>query len=197
MDLECDALIGAEKGFTFYNYERIESIWLLDYVRKIDQTTTLDMRRDMGYSAPVSPSSTVGAPWEPERIVLAIGSDGVIYVGWSGLSKTSKILSSNVALYDFEQITHRIIEQLGFEYAWRQADGQLVETEIHVQEINLIYTLISEKDRDDVGVYIPTWEIIYVKKDLPNVVQRMYLSALDGGTLEPRLTKLELMSLVQ
>lgn len=193
MGIECDALLHAEKGFTFYNYERQETIWLLDYVREIDGTATFDGSREMSYGDPVSPSSTVGAPWRPEGVRLAVGAEGVLYVGWDGLSETKKVLSEHAALCDFDEITRRMVEQLGFIHAGLMADDRLLTSEVHVKEIRLIYALLSEKDRDGVGVYLPAWEIVYTEARLPDVEQQLYLSALDGGVLEPRMTQQTLM----
>ena len=53
---------------------------------------------------------------------------------------------------------------------------------------------MCQKDRVDVGVYIPVWEVTYYRND-DTIPQQLYLSALDGGTVDPRLTWDELQKL--
>lgn len=195
LGIECTALAGVEKGFSFYNYERQESIYLLNYLRKIGGAYSLDMERvDSWYYGPgYDFSSVLGAPWRPESAYLAVSPDGVIYASFEGLSRTSQVLEEDSALCDFARITDRIVEQLGFNYAGHRADGnELVNSHLQVKNIELIYALVCQKDRVDVGVYIPVWEITYYEDD-GTTPQQLYLSALDGGTVEPRQTWDELL----
>lgn len=196
LGIECTALAGVEKGFSFYNYERQDSIYLLNYLRKIGEAYSLDMERVDGWTDPVNLSSTLGAPWQPESAYLAVSPDGVIYASFEGLSRTSQVLEEDSALCDFARITDRIVEQLGFQYAGNKIDGNGNEimNNLQVKNIELIYALVCQKDRVDVGVYIPVWEVTYYRND-DTIPQQLYLSALDGGTVEPRMTWDELQKL--
>lgn len=195
MGVECNALTETKKGFTFFNYERGDSIWMLYYTRKIDGTLSLNRYDILSYSPPVSPASTVGAPWMIESVMVAVGPNGIVFVDWSGLAKTSKVLSADTPLCSFDTITRRMVEQLGFEYAYTTQNGvDLVDSELQVQKIRLIYALLCEKDRYGVGVYMPVWEITYVTAALPEDVRQLYLSAIDGGAVEPRMTREALMT---
>ena len=193
MGLECNALIETKKGRTLYHYECGDSIWLLYFARKIDGTASLNRNDIISYSPPVSPASTVGAPWEVESAMVAVGPEGIVFFEWNGLAKTSKVLSADTPLCSFDTITRRMIEQLGFEYAFVTQNGvDPIDSELHVQEIKLIYALLCEKDR-----YMPVWEITYTTAALPEQVLRLYLSAIDGGTVEPRMTREELMRVTE
>lgn len=169
LGIECTALAGVEKGFSFYNYDRQESVYLLSYVRKIGEAYSLDWGRVIGWTTPYAPLSTLGAPWQPEGVYLAVGSDGVIYAACDGLSRTSQVLEEDSALCDFARITDRIVEQLGFQYAgnnlWSAPmfddNGNAIMNNLQVKNIELIYALVCQKDRMDVGVYIPVWEVTY------------------------------------
>lgn len=195
LGIECTALVRVEKGFSLYNYERQESVYLLSYVRKIGEAYSLDWGRVIGWTTPYAPLSTLGAPWQPEGVYLAVGSDGVIYAACDGLSRTSQVLEEESALCDFERITDRIVEQLGFQFAGRTIDGNgnPIMNNLQVSNIELIYALVCQKDHVDIGVYIPVWEITYYWNDDP-VRQQLYLSALDGGTVEPRMTWKDLLN---
>lgn len=206
LGIECTALAGVEKGFSFYNYERQESIYLLNYLRKIGEAYSLDMERVVSwhYAPGYDFSSTLGAPWQPESAYLAVSPDGVIYASFEGLSRTSQVLEEDSALCDFARITDRIVEQLGFQYAgnnlWAAPmfddNGNAIMNNLQVKNIELIYALVCQKDRVDVGVYIPVWEITYYRND-DTIPQQLYLSALDGGTVDPRLTWENLLSLAE
>ena len=189
LGIECTALAGVKKGFTLYNYARQDSIYLLSYVRKIGEAYSLDMERVDGWTLPDNLSSILGAPWEPEGAYLAVSPDGVILASFKGLNRTSQVLEEDSALCDFARITDRIVEQLGFHYASRKIDGNGNEimNNLQVKNIELIYALVCQKDRVDVGVYIPVWEVTYYRND-DTIPQQLYLSALDGGTVEPRMT---------
>lgn len=163
LGIECTALAGVKKGFTLYNYARQDSIYLLSYVRKIGEAYSLDIQQLESWTYPVNPSSMLGAPWEPEGAYLAVSPDGVILASFSGLNRTSQVLEEDSALCDFARITDRIVEQLGFQYASYQIDGNgnEIKNNLQVKNIELIYALVCQKDRMDVGVYIPVWEATY------------------------------------
>lgn len=194
MGLECNSLAGTDRGFVFSEtkLERGETVWWLRYVREIEGTKSIDMRNSGAINYPKDPASATGAPWEMEYIDLVVGERGVVSVVWSGLTETAKVIQPSAALLDFDTVQQRIIQQLGFQYA--MLPKGVTERTVHVSKVALVYGLICERDRDDVGLYIPMWEIYYHRSDDTNqVMQRMYLSALDGSTVEPRITRNELM----
>lgn len=194
MGLECNSLEGTDRGFAFSEtkLERGETVWWLRYVRDIEGTKSIDMRNSGAVNYPKDPASATGAPWEMEYIDLVVGERGVVSVVWAGLTETTKVIQPSAALLGFDTIQQRIIQQLGFQYAILPKG--VTERTVNVSKVALVYGLICEKDRDDVGLYIPMWEIYYHCSDDPNqAIQRMYLSALDGSTVEPRITRNELM----
>lgn len=194
MGLECNSLAGTDRGFAFSEtkLERGETVWWLRYVREIEGTKSIDMRNSGAINYPKDPVSATGAPWEMEYIDLVVGERGVVSVVWSGLTETTKVTQTSATLLAFDTVQQRIIQQLGFQYA--VLPKGVTERIVNVSKVALVYGLICEKDRDDMGLYIPMWEIYYHRSDDPNkAIQRMYLSALDGSTVEPRITRNELM----
>ena len=193
LGVECDANIAAERGFAFSatRLVREDTVWWVHYLRRVGTICSLDMRDVIGYSYPSEPSSTLGAPWEGiESIHVVVGKDGVRAVLWDGLAETTRVLQKNAALCDFDRITERFTAQLGFQYTPHAENGEEpAPLTVLVSCIALVYGVVSEKDRRDVGAYLPLWEISYaIEGEQTPGVWKMYLSALDGGTVEPRIT---------
>ena len=135
-----------------------------------------------------SPSANVlGAPWEGiERIRIAVGSEGVCEVWWSGLSETAAVVESDAALLGFDSMCRRFTAQLGYQYANIDRTEPYV---IRIETVRLTYGVVSEKDKRGFGLYLPMWELTYRAEALQSEgVWNLYFSALDGSPVEPRIT---------
>ena len=186
---ECNSVVGTERGFAFSAtlFERKDTVWWIHFVRRIGASDSIDMRDVRGYQFPSNPSSVLGAPWEGiESIHIAVGKDGVRYLQWEGLTEVRKILQKDISLYDFDDLIPRAVAQLGYQYTHLDMDDAIT---VCVQKIALVYGVVSEKDQRGIGIYIPLWEITYqIKEEAEPFVWKMYFSAIDGSTVEPRIT---------
>ena len=185
LGVECTSLLYTERGFGWRLYDRTESVRMCTYVRKIGTTNSNDQRRVFGYQYPRDAATALGAPWEGvEYIRVTVGSKGVCEVWWSGLCETAAITEKDAALCDFDRILARFQEQLGYRYA--MPEGGVT---ISIERLKLTYGVVSEKNKRGCGLYIPMWELSYrTDTDDQEGVWKIYLSALDGSTAEPRIT---------
>ncbi len=192
LGVECDAMIAAERGFAFSTTKlvREDTVWWVHYLRRVGSTCSLDLRDLTGWSYPSEPSTVLGAPWEGvESIHVVVGKEGVRCILWYGLTETTGVLSKNAALCDFDTVKDRFVAQLGYRYApHSDAQTEPYSMTVRVHRVALVYGVLSKKDQRDVGVYMPLWEISYTLEDNGPDVWKMYFSALDGGTAEPRIT---------
>lgn len=193
LGVECGAMIAAERGFAFSSTKlvREDTVWWVHYLRKVGSTCSLDLRDTIGWSYPSEPSTVLGAPWEGiESVHVVVGENGVRCILWDGLTETTGVLQKNAVLCDFDTVKDRFVAQLGYRYApLSDADTEPNATTVLVNGIKLVYGVLSKKDRRDVGVYLPLWEISYALEGETNPSDwKMYFSALDGGTAEPRIT---------
>ena len=100
------------------------------------------------------------------------------------------VVLEDTAFLDFEEALQRFVSQLGYQYAGS-------DITIYVDDISLVYGLTCIKDNFDSGLYIPMWQINYTFSNDPDKVPwQLYFSAIDGSTVEPRLTREDLMGLL-
>ena len=187
LGLECTTLLFTERGFGWKNYDRTESVWLCTYVRTVGTTNSIDQRNVIGWQYPSDAATALGAPWEGlEWIRVAVKSTGVCELWWSGLAQTTAVTEPDAVLCDFDRIYQRFCAQLGYQYP--VGDGEMSFT-IRIERIRLTYGVVSEKDKRGFGLYLPLWELTYrLEPGGGEGVWKMYLSALDGSTAEPRIT---------
>lgn len=186
---ECNSIVGIERGFAFSAtlFERGETVWWIHFVRSIGTSQSIDMRDVRGYQYPSNPSSVLGSPWEGiESIHIVVGENGVRYIQWEGLTDVRKVLQQDISFCNFDNIISRAIAQFGYQYTNPDSDDTLV---ISVKRIALVYGVLSEKNHRDMGIYMPVWEITYQIKNEPEPLDwKTYFSAIDGSTVEPRIT---------
>lgn len=189
LGVECDCLVKTERGFTYRYYDLGEMLWVFNFVRAIDGTPSID-RPNSFMTSPDTPSS-VGAPWAPESVRIYVGKDGVVCANFWGLSKAKRVTVKNAQLCDFEKVLDAGIRQIGYLH-----DGAMDRPHhtYTVTDIKLHYAMQTKKDDLSTGVYQPMWEFTYVDADVPDAQpQKLYISAITGGHVEPRLTTKELM----
>ncbi len=189
LGVECDCLVKTERGFTYRYYDLGEMLWVFNFVRAIDGTPSID-RPNSFMTSPDTPSS-VGAPWAPESARIYVGKDGVVCANFWGLSKTKRVAVKNAQLCDFEKVLDAGIRQIG--YLHDGAMGRPHHT-YTVTDIKLLYAMQTKKDDLSTGVYQPMWEFTYIYVEEPDwQPQKLYISAITGGHVEPRRTTKDMM----
>ena len=189
LGVECDCLVETQRGFSIRYYELSEMLWRFTFVRSVDGTPSLN-RPNSFMTDPNTPSS-VGAPWSIESAWVYVGKDGVVCANFQGLSKITGITVKNAQLCEFDKVLDMAVRQIGYLHDGAADKPHHTYT---VTNINLCYGMQVKKDNLSVGVYQPMWEFTYVDTEDPDAQpQKLYISALTGGHVEPRLTVQTLM----
>ena len=130
---------------------------------------------------------------------MAVDKEGICSINWMGASQIKSTLAETVQLEKFDVIKDRIANQLNFVYGTHEnANG--IGLDIKVDKIELGISLLSEKNRTDVGQYLPTWYVSFKWKWRDdqdseknwNEDQIMF-NEIDGSYVEPRVTNADLM----
>lgn len=157
--------------------------------------------KDIGFAVDNDALPSYGAPWEQEICRIIIDKNGLCKLWWQGASEKSSIVIDSAQLIPFEAIKGRIVDQLNYMYGTTE-NGTGNGLDIKITEIELGISLISEKDKRERGVYLPTWYINHVIKwkDVEDSednweLNQIMFSALDGSYIEPRVTNTDLMSM--
>ena len=189
LGVECDYLVETQRGFSTRYYELSEMLWRFSFVRSVGGTPSLN-RPDSFMTDPKTPSS-VGAPWSIESAWVYVGKDGVVCANFQGLSKITGIMVKNAQLCEFDKVLDMAVRQIGYLHDGAADKPHHTYT---VTNINLCYGLQAKKDNLSVGVYQPMWEFTYIDAEDPDAQpNKIYISALTGGHVEPRLTVQTLM----
>ena len=189
LGVECDYLVETQRGFSIRYYELSEMLWRFSFVRSVGGTPSLN-RPDSFMTDPKTPSS-VGAPWSIESAWVYVGKDGVVCANFQGLSKITGIMVKNAQLCEFDKVLDMAVRQIGYLHDGAADKPHHTYT---VTNINLCYGLQAKKDNLSVGVYQPMWEFTYIDAEDPDAQpNKIYISALTGGHVEPRLTVQTLM----
>ena len=103
------------------------------------------------------------------------------------MTETEGILSEDVPFLNFDEVLQRISKQFGYQFAGHNVT-------VNIDEIALVYGITCIKDDYDSAMYIPMWQVSYSLSTEPdNEPEQMYFSAIDGSTMEPRLSRAQLM----
>ncbi|MBQ1631245.1 MAG: hypothetical protein II049_00325 [Clostridia bacterium] len=189
LGVECDCLVETQRGFSTRYYELSEMLWRFTFVRSIDGTPSLSRPKSF-MTSPDTPSS-VGAPWSIESAWVYVGKDGVVCANFQGLTKIMGITVKNAQLCEFDKVLDMAVRQIGYLHDGATDKPHHTYT---VTNINLCYGMQAKKDDLSVGVYQPMWEVTYVDAEDPDAQPSiLYISALTGGHVEPRLTVQTLM----
>ncbi len=186
---ECDCLVETQRGFSIRYYELHEMLWRFMFVRSIDGTPSIG--RPNSFMTSSSTPSSVGAPWFVETAWVYVGRDGVVCVNFSGASKAKRVVTRDAQLCDFDKALDMGVRQIGYLHDGAADKPHHTYT---VTSIDLVYGLQAKQDDLSVGVYQPMWEFTYVDADEPDEpANKLYISALTGGHVEPRVTVKALM----
>ena len=189
LGVECDYLVETQRGFSIRYYELSEMLWRFSFVRSVGGTPSLN-RPNSFMTDPKTPSS-VGAPWSIESAWVYVGKNGVVCANFQGLSKITGIMVKNAQLCEFDKVLDMAVRQIGYLHDGAADKPHHTYT---VTNINLRYGLQAKKDNLSVGVYQPMWEFTYIDAEDPDAqLNKLYISALTGGHVEPRLTVQALM----
>lgn len=189
LGVECVCLQKTERGFTYRYYDLGEMLWVFNFVRAIDGTPSID-RPNSFMTSPDTPSS-VGAPWAPESARIYVGKDGVVCANFWGLSKTKRVTVKNAQLCAFDKVLDAGIRQIGYLH---DGAADRPHRTCTVTDIKLRYAMQTKKDDLSTGVYQPTWEFTYVDAEVSDrQPEKLYISAITGGHVEPRRTTKDMM----
>ncbi len=147
-----------------------------------------------------SPAPVNTAPWEQECTFIIVDDKGIEVYDSRGAGKQNKVLYNNVRLLAFDDILERIKQQLVYNHAYYVESVE--EASVVVNGIKLGSSLINVKDHPDVGRLIPTWDVDYdyyetfAGEKEPTVFHcHVYLNAIDGSYIEPRVSNDQFMSM--
>lgn len=173
--------------------------WTFVFTRKISELQAEYIEGLWVYTNPDALPS-YGSPWPPEVLIMAVDKEGICSINWMGASQIKSTLAETVGLEKFDEIKNRIASQLNFVYGTHEnANG--VGLDIEVDKIELGISLLSEKNKSDVGQYLPTWYVSFKWKwrDQQDSEEnwsedQIMFNAIDGSYVEPRVTNNDLMS---
>ena len=190
-------LYSAELCTVLVNQVKKSAGWEFTFTRSISNLMT-QFHND---GTMVNPDSlpSYGAPWEREVLKIVIDNEGLCKLMWQGASEISSADNESAQLEPFEEIIDRIANQLNYILGTQDRDG--IGVEIEVTKIELGISLISVKNQINTGVYIPTWYINFKSKWSDEnedgwFSEQIMFSALDGSYIEPRITNVELMDII-
>ena len=100
------------------------------------------------------------------------------------------MLYKNVALLPFDALLERIEKQLKYQHAYAQ-EG-ITDKMCRVTSIELLGSVIAEKDKAGFGLFIPSWRVEYALSyteygtEIVLDGNATYFNAIDGSYIEPR-----------
>lgn len=134
------------------------------------------------------------APWDRERVLIAVSKDGVRGMTVRGISKMSGTEIESVQLLPLDVMQERIAEILNQMYAQSQAADPNRKGIIEVSSMSLGTSLIADEGQADEGYYVPSWIVNYslkMKEGGDSLGQTLF-NAADGSYIEPRMTAQDL-----
>ncbi len=194
-------------GLVFYSTEPCSLVtdsidlhtgWTLVFTKKI---SNLQAEYRDGVNTRVNPDAlpSYGAPWPPEVLIMAVDKEGICSISWMGASKIESTLAETAELEKFDEIKNRIANQLNF-ISGTDENANGFGLDIEVNKIELGISLLSEKNKSDVGQYLPTWYVSFKWKwrdqqdsDENWSEDQIMFNAIDGSYVEPRVTNADLM----
>lgn len=188
-------LSDAKEALVLHYVTRMESAWLLTFTRQIKGIPSICPTDFAALNPDMLPS--VGAPWAPEVLTIGVDQHGIMYLDWMGISSAGETLVEDCRFEPFETVIKRFTNQITYDFAGQQTSSK-DKYAIRVKEISLRYGLLSEKDKPNLGRYVPLWEFVYdigYENEEAVSEERMYLNAIDGSYVEPRVTNTYLMGL--
>ena len=191
-------LFDAEPCYVFTGYEEDLSGWAFSFTRKIEGLQKVHNQSVFFTSPNAFPDCA--APWEPEVAYIVIGGEGDLrlYVH-QGASEVDEILAESVQLMSIEQIEESAVRTLRKMYG-DHVNGQNVGLDIEITSFSLGVDMLAVKGESEIGEYIPVWCVSYSSgwKESTDYVSQdiIFLSAIDGAHVEPRMTTDGLMELI-
>ena len=189
LGVECGFLVETKHAFSIRYCELSEMLWAFTFVRSIDGTPSIE--RPGSFMTGGNTPSSIGAPWSIESATIFVGKGGVVSAKFWGLSSSKRLTVKNAQLCDFDKVVDMGVRQIGYLHEGATDKPHHTYT---VTNINLCYGMQAKKDDLSVGVYQPMWEFTYIDAENPDdQPKKLYISALTGGHVEPRLTVQSLM----
>lgn len=134
------------------------------------------------------------APWDRERVIIAMAKDGVRSVTVRGISRIVDTEFESVQLLTFDVMQECIAENLNKMYAQMYADNPYMKGIIEVTSVSLSTSMIADNGQTDEGYYVPSWIVNYTIKmnESEDLVGQIIFNAADGSYIEPRMTAQDL-----
>ena len=139
----------------------------------------------------------VGAPWDLETVTIIVTDAGIASFEWRNpirvLPKTE-----SASFVGFSEIVQNAVKTLLYRYAESGRDTDGIFFRITVDSIVLVCGTLQVQDQPDAGQIVPLWEIGYTV-ELPEGrtnAEVIYLNALDGTYVEPRMGLTAIMELL-
>lgn len=131
------------------------------------------------------------APWDSEFYFVFVDENGVYRLYVRGAGQQIICVDNDVELLAFDQIVEKIKTQLIAQHELPSGEKQVVL----VKEITLCSALVNIDDDENIGMSIPSWEVIYYIGDGTSFDKSeayeltTFFSAIDGSYIEPRICK--------
>lgn len=137
------------------------------------------------------------APWEREVVRMVIDKEGLCSFVWQGRAAPIQVLVESTQLAAFAYVQERIALQLNYMFGTHENENAM-GLDIEIKKIELGISMLSMKDKQDAGIYLPTWYVSYDRKwrDSETWMDpgQIMFSAVDGSYVEPRITNQDIMN---
>ena len=183
-------LHSAEKGITYRNLWPVTYGWQCIFTREYGGIQAPDPFLGYWNTWKNSPPPSYAAPWPRENIAVFVDDSGIDVFSVLGISREKEVLYKNVALLPFDALLERIEKQLKYQHAYAQ-EG-ITDKMCRVTSIELLGSVIAEKDKAGFGLFIPSWRVEYALSyteygtEIVLDGNATYFNAIDGSYIEPR-----------
>ena len=182
-------LYSVEKGITYRNFWPVTYGWQCIFTRDYSGIQLPDAFGAWS-TWKNSPPPSYAAPWSQEMVVAFVDDIGLNVIGVRGPSKEKDVLYKNIALLPFNKLLERIEKQLMYQHAY-YSDG-ITEKSCRVTSIELLGSMIAERNKPGFALFIPSWRVNYVLSYTEYGTQIVlddnatFFNAIDGSYIEPR-----------
>ncbi|MDL2236083.1 DUF6034 family protein, partial [Christensenellaceae bacterium OttesenSCG-928-L17] len=90
--------------------------WIFEY-RKNIANLSVPYTSD-GYSTNPNQLPIVAAPWMPEKLLIIVDEQGLIFFSWDGMDQVLEIKEENTKILCFDEILYRIKNQFRYNFAY-------------------------------------------------------------------------------
>ena len=95
------------------------------------------------------------ADWPYEMLSIGVGEMGVVHFEWISPIKTSRVLSENVSIMDFEALMDRFEKSIAYSYV--PIEKNVSARALYITSIEFGYTRIAAINQENTGILTPSW----------------------------------------